>query len=207
MWGGRNSAWLYSPSLHPAVSRSRATPVWDVLVSWLRSGTRGQTDPFKFSGLFCSRISYFMSIHILLVKASHITKCGAWQENEWYLVSKLWDDVRNSDSFQIFVCGLGSILSIYAQKEFSWHNTTAFTKVYSSSRYPLWVLLRLFFIFVCVCVFRATAGTYGCSQARGWIQAMAICRSHTTWNLSCICNLHHSSWQRQILNPLREARD
>ena len=24
---------------------------------------------------------------------------------------------------------------------------------------------------------------------------------------SRICNLHHSSWQRQILNPLSEARD
>ena len=24
---------------------------------------------------------------------------------------------------------------------------------------------------------------------------------------SHICNLHHSSWQRQILNPLGEARD
>ena len=27
------------------------------------------------------------------------------------------------------------------------------------------------------------------------------------WDLSCICNLHHSSWQRQIFNPLSKARD
>ena len=26
-------------------------------------------------------------------------------------------------------------------------------------------------------------------------------------DLSCICNLHHSSWQRWILNPLSRARD
>ena len=26
-------------------------------------------------------------------------------------------------------------------------------------------------------------------------------------NLSLVCNLHHSSWQCQILNPLIEARD
>ena len=26
-------------------------------------------------------------------------------------------------------------------------------------------------------------------------------------DLSCICNLQHSSWQCQILNPLSEARD
>ena len=28
-----------------------------------------------------------------------------------------------------------------------------------------------------------------------------------TWDLSCVCNLHHSSWQCQILNPLSEASD
>ena len=28
-----------------------------------------------------------------------------------------------------------------------------------------------------------------------------------TPDLSHICNLHHSSWQHQILNPLRETRD
>jgi len=28
-----------------------------------------------------------------------------------------------------------------------------------------------------------------------------------TRDLSCIFDLYHSSWQRQILNPLKEARD
>ena len=28
-----------------------------------------------------------------------------------------------------------------------------------------------------------------------------------TTDPSRICDLHHSSWQRQILNPLRETRD
>ena len=27
------------------------------------------------------------------------------------------------------------------------------------------------------------------------------------WDLSCTCDLHHSSRQRRILNPLSEARD
>ena len=27
------------------------------------------------------------------------------------------------------------------------------------------------------------------------------------WDPSCVCNLHHSSQQCQLLNPLREARD
>ena len=26
-------------------------------------------------------------------------------------------------------------------------------------------------------------------------------------DLSCTCNLHHSSWQRRILNPLNKAKD
>ena len=26
-------------------------------------------------------------------------------------------------------------------------------------------------------------------------------------DLSCVCDLHHSSWQCRILNPLSEARD
>ena len=27
-----------------------------------------------------------------------------------------------------------------------------------------------------------------------------------TWDPSCDCDLHHSSWQHQIFNPLSEAR-
>ena len=27
------------------------------------------------------------------------------------------------------------------------------------------------------------------------------------WDLNHICDLHHSSWQHRILNPLSEARD
>ena len=27
------------------------------------------------------------------------------------------------------------------------------------------------------------------------------------WDLSCICDLHHSLWQCRILNPLSDARD
>ena len=42
---------------------------------------------------------------------------------------------------------------------------------------------------------------YGDSQAQGQIRATAM------QDLSQICNLHHSSGQHQILNPLSEARD
>ena len=57
--------------------------------------------------------------------------------------------------------------------------------------------------------FRATRVAYRISQARGRIRAAAVSlrHSHSTWDLSCICEPHHSSWQHQSLNPLSEARD
>ena len=36
---------------------------------------------------------------------------------------------------------------------------------------------------------------------------LAYARATATRDLNCICDLHHSSQQRQILNPLNEARD
>ena len=50
---------------------------------------------------------------------------------------------------------------------------------------------------------------YGSSWARDQIGAAA--GANTTAKAmpdpSCICNLHYSLWQRQILNPLSHARD
>ena len=50
---------------------------------------------------------------------------------------------------------------------------------------------------------------YGDSQARGLIGATAanLCQSHRMPDQSHVCNLHHSSRQCWILNPLSEARD
>ena len=50
---------------------------------------------------------------------------------------------------------------------------------------------------------------YGGSQARGRIGAElpAYTAATATWDPSHICNLYHSSWQCQILNPLSKARD
>ena len=39
------------------------------------------------------------------------------------------------------------------------------------------------------------------------LQLPACTTATAMQNLSRICNLHHSSWQCQILNPLSEARD
>ena len=39
------------------------------------------------------------------------------------------------------------------------------------------------------------------------LQLPAYTTATATQDLSCICDLHHSSWQHRILNPLIEARD
>ena len=39
------------------------------------------------------------------------------------------------------------------------------------------------------------------------LQLLAYTTATATWDLSPVCDLHHSSRQHQILNPLGEARD
>ena len=39
------------------------------------------------------------------------------------------------------------------------------------------------------------------------LQLLAYATATATWVSSCLCNLHHSSWQHRILNLLIEARD
>ena len=39
------------------------------------------------------------------------------------------------------------------------------------------------------------------------LQLPAYATATATRDLSHVCDLQHSSWQRQILNPLKEARD
>ena len=58
-------------------------------------------------------------------------------------------------------------------------------------------------------LFRAAPLAYGSSQARGRIGATSanLCRSHSNGDPSRICDLHHSSWQLWIPNPLSKARD
>ena len=39
------------------------------------------------------------------------------------------------------------------------------------------------------------------------VQLPAYTTATAMWDPNCICNLHHSSWQHWILNPLSEAMD
>ena len=64
--------------------------------------------------------------------------------------------------------------------------------------------LSFFFLWL----FRAVFAAHGGSQATSQIRAVATaCTTATaTQNLSSVCKLHHSSWQRQILKLRRPAR-
>ena len=69
-------------------------------------------------------------------------------------------------------------------------------------------LALFFFFFFCLFAFsRAAPMAYGGSQARGLIGAVATSLHQSHRNTGSVCNLHHSSQQRQILNPLSKARD
>ena len=68
-------------------------------------------------------------------------------------------------------------------------------------------MLFLFYLFL---LFRAMPMAHGSSQVRGQIRAAAASLHHSHSNApdgSPICDLRHSSGQRQILNPLNDARD
>ena len=66
------------------------------------------------------------------------------------------------------------------------------------------------FFFFCLFVFyRAPPLAFGGSQARGLIGAIvaAYTTATATRHPSHVFDLHHSSWQHWILNPLNKARD
>ena len=77
------------------------------------------------------------------------------------------------------------------------------------SRYSFQMKKYVILLFVVVFFFRATPAAYGGSQARSPIGATlpAYTTAIATSDPSHVCNLHHSSWQHQILNLLSEARD
>ena len=59
----------------------------------------------------------------------------------------------------------------------------------------------------CFCLVKATPTAYGSSQARGLIRSVAAGLHQSHSNAGSERFLLHSSWQRQILNPLSEIRN
>ena len=64
----------------------------------------------------------------------------------------------------------------------------------------------LFVLFCFSSLFRATPAAHGSPQAGVELELQLPTYTTATPALHCICDLHHSSRQRRILNPLREAR-
>ena len=69
--------------------------------------------------------------------------------------------------------------------------------------------LLLIFFFVFLLFLWAAPAAYGSSQARGRIRAVAtgLRQSHSNAGSEPRLNLHHSSQQRRIVNPLSKGRD
>ena len=71
------------------------------------------------------------------------------------------------------------------------------------------VFIHTFFFFFVLCLFRSTPTAYGGSQDRGLHQSCCCrpiyARATAMPDLIYIFDLHHSSWQRQILNPLSQG--
>ena len=63
-----------------------------------------------------------------------------------------------------------------------------------------------FFFFFCLlsCVFRAAYTACGVELE---LRLLAYTAATAMQDLSHVCDIHHSSWQRQILNLLSKARD
>ena len=73
------------------------------------------------------------------------------------------------------------------------------------------ILFLSFFVFCfCFClIFRTAPAAYGSSRLRveSELQLPAYTTATETQDPSHVCELHHSSWQHQIPNPLSKARD
>ena len=70
-------------------------------------------------------------------------------------------------------------------------------------------LLCVFWFCFIFCFFRAAGWHMEVLRLgiKSELQLPACATATATPDLSCICDLHHSSQQRWILNPLSEARD
>ena len=65
--------------------------------------------------------------------------------------------------------------------------------------------LKGFFFFFFFFIFRAAPVDYEVSQSE--LQLLVHATATATPDPNSICDLHHSLWQGQILNPPSEARD
>ena len=107
--------------------------------------------------------------------------------------------MRGSISFLPFLVS-GGFLHSLAQCFFLYLQSQRHTIFKFLSDSSIWFIFFLF---------RAASTAYGSSQARDQLRAAATSQHHNhhTPDLRPICDLHHSSQQRQILNLLSKVQD
>ena len=78
------------------------------------------------------------------------------------------------------------------------------------AEFLFYFLFFLFYLFIFFCLF-VFLGPHPQPMevprlvAESELQLLAYTTATATWNPSRVCDLHRSSWQRKILNPLNEA--
>ena len=128
-----------------------------------------------------------------------------------------WEELRSSLLTSLMFPILSIIIILSSRSLGLFHLLVAHLYPYTTSPllpshwepsfYPPFLQVQLFKFLFYFLIFRAIPPAYRSSQARGWIRATASGLHHSHSNTKQICDLHHSSWQCQILNPLSGARD
>ena len=155
--------------------------------------------------------SWHMKITITSTQISNCTRASCWKyypfpsELFWEIFFKSWLTIYiyiYGSIFGLFILLHWSInLSLNQNNCFDFYSFAANHELkeckspnFCFSKIILAFLAPLHFYILFFGYFRATLTAFGGSQVRGLIRAADD-------------GLHHSSWQRWILNPLSEARD
>ena len=104
---------------------------------------------------------------------------------------------------------LGTLSSLSCKLATCFHYHPCFAHSYT---FAIWFIqhLPVFLVFVCLfCFFRAILWHMEVPRlgVESELQQPAYTTATAMRDPSCVYNLHHSSWQRWILNPLSGARD
>ena len=143
------------------------------------------------------KCNHFMNMYFLPTYLFHLQKSiGVQRYTETLRIRQLsFSKCQVSLSYQYRHHQYNKILSI--KLFFEGNNLARISQLYYYYYY-------YYFVFS-----RAAHVAYESSQARGLIGAQppAYARATATWDPSHVFDLHHSSWQHRILNPLSKVRD
>ena len=131
------------------------------------------------------------------------------------LSSTLLPEIRGTSTFQDFgayssIIGTKSSFSHLPAEDSVSHVCQVVPLVHLFSKFVLFtfpLFLHSFSFFLSFLLFRAALGHMEFPRLGVELGPLLPATATATQDLSCICDLHHSSRQHRILNPLSEARD